>query len=228
MIVFGTVMYLIFYDATNDFTLQKINLEIVPYDADQDIRYHMDVLMKQDNGVFDDPDTTFALDFDVGDGTGWTVVDGSTNAEVTSGFTLANQVLTFTAADKSAETYFVGRDYTATFQFSEWYMRDQQGQAIVAGDLAIRNITLSFVDTGYFKLEITPFGRSAVNTEVMSGIRIDESTIGEIDLLSGEETFLIMAASRRTVIKLITDSYLPMQIQTAAWHGTFVHKGKIV
>lgn len=231
MVIFGTVMYLVFYDATNDFTLQKINLESVPYDSDQDIRYHMDVLQKLDNGVFNDPDTTFALDFDVGDGSGFTVVDGTTNAEVTTGFTLANQVLTFATDDMSAETYFVGRDYTATFQFSEWYIRDQKGVSLIAGDLTIRNITLSFLNTGYFRLEITPFNRNTSTetvNEAMSGIRIDESVIGEITLLSGEETLMIMANSRRTVIQLISDSYLPMQIQTGAWHGTFVHKGQIM
>ncbi len=230
MVVFGTVMYLVQYDATNDFSLHKINLEKIPYDTDQEIRYHMDTLQKLDNGSFDDPDTTFALDYDVGDGTGFTVVDGTTNAEVTTGFTLANQVLTFADADMSAETYFVGRDYTATFQFSEWYMRDNKGSALIAGDLAIRNITLSFLDTGYFRIETTAFNRETSTetvSEVMSGIRIDESVIGEITLLSGEETLLVMAASRRTVIQLISDSYLPMQIQTGAWGGTFVHKGQI-
>ena len=231
MVVFGTVMYLLFYDATNGFTLHKINLEKVPYDSDQDIRYHMDVLQKLDNGSFDDPDTTFALDFDVGDGSGFTVVDGSTNAEITTGFTLANQVLTFADTDVSAETYFVGRDYTATFQFSEWYIRDQKGASLIAGDLSIRNLTLSFINTGYFRIETTAFNRdTATETvdETMSGIRIDESVIGEIKLLSGEETLLIMAASRRTVIQLISDSYLPMQIQTGAWQGTFVHKGQLM
>ncbi|TES90509.1 MAG: hypothetical protein E3J94_04925 [Desulfobacteraceae bacterium] len=229
IVTFGTVLYILFYNETDSFRLEKVNLENIPFTG-QAFRYCVDSLMKLDNGSFDDPDTTYDLPMDVGDGTDWTVIDSETHMELSSGFTLANTTLTLIADDTSELAYFVGRKYTATCRFSEWYMRDRKEIAVIAGDLVIRNLTLSFIDTGYFRIEVTPFQRDTateVLSKAMSGIRVDESVIGEISLLSGEETFLIMANSRRTVIELITDSYLPMAIQTGAWQGTFVIKGKI-
>jgi len=231
MVTFGTVLYILFYNATDGYILESMNLENIETDS-QDFRYHLDHLKAYDNGVFGDPDTTFDLDVDVGaDGTGWTVIDASDNSEVTSGFTLVNTTLTFADTDVSANTYYVGRDYELRMRFSQWYMRDGEGNALIAGNLVTRNLVLSFKDTGYFVIEVTPFNRdtnSETFSETYSGVKVGESELGAITLLTGEEEFPIIADSRRTIIELVSDSYLPVAIQLGAWFGSFVSKGRIV
>jgi hypothetical protein len=229
--VFGTALYILFYNATDGYRLEKMNLEAIPTDS-QDFRYHQDSLKKFDNGSFGDPDTTFALDVDAGaDGAGWTVIDASDNSEVTEGFTLVNTTLTFADADKSAEEYYVGRDYEMVYRFSEWYIKDEKDRAIISGTTKIRTLELSVIDTGYFVIEVTPFSRAMTSqtlSETFTGIRIGESELGSITLLSGEMSFPIMADSRRTIIELKSDSYLPVAIQLGAWEGTYVLRSKLI
>ena len=229
LFVVGTVLYCLFYDATNYFRVEKFHLENIPYSG-QGFRYHLDSMVKLDNGSFDDPDTTYALTMNVGDGTGWSVINATTNVIVTTGYTLSGTTLTMTAADTSATDFFVGRDYELRMRFSQWYMRDSKDQALIAGNLVVRTLTLSFTDTGEFSIEVTPFNRDTgaeTMSDSFSGVKVGESVIGEVTLLTGEETFLINAESRRTIVELVADSYLPVAIQVGAWEGTFVYRGKI-
>lgn len=226
---FGTALYVLFYEDTNGYRLEKIELENIPYTG-APFRYHLDSLMKLTGGSFDNTDTVFTMPMDVGDGAGYVVIDADDNTEVTAGFTLSGTTLTFEDADKSETNYFVGRTYEMRMRFSEWYMRDSEGNALIAGNLTVRTLTLSFKDTGSFNIEITPFARNTVIETLiatMSGVRVDESIIGAVTLLTGEETFLIMADSRRTIIELVTDSYLPVAIQLGCWEGTWIYRGKI-
>ena len=231
MVVFGTVLYVLFYNATDGYILESINLENIVTDS-QDFRYHLDHLKAYDNGVYDDTDTTFDLEVDVGaDGSGWTVIDASDNSEVTSGFTLANTTLTFADTDVSDNTYYVGKDYEMRMRFSQFYVRDGNGNAMIAGNLVTRNLTLSFKDTGYFVIEVTPFNRdtnSETFSNTYSGVKVGESELGAITLLTGEEEFPIIADSRRTIIELVSDSYLPVAIQLGAWFASWVYNGRII
>jgi len=231
IVTFGTVLYLLFYNATDGYILESFNLENIETDS-QDFRYYLDHLKSYDNGSYDESDTTFDLDVDTGEaGAGWTVVDASDNTEVCSGFTLAGTTLTFTEADESENTYYVGLDYEMRMRFSQWYLRDGDGNALISGNLVVRNLTLSFKDTGYFNIEVTPFNRdtnSDTLSETYSGIKVGESVLGEITLLTGEETFPIIADARRTIIELVSDSYLPVSIQLGAWSGTYVNNARIV
>jgi len=228
--VFGTVMHILFYDTTNGYRLEKMNLENIPYTG-QDFRYHIDSLQKYSNGVYSFPNTTFALDMNVGDGSDWVVIDASDNSEVTTGFTLVNSTLTFTNVDCHSDEFFIGRNYTMEYEFSQWYIKDDKGSAIISGITKIRNLILSFKDTGYFTLEVTPFNRDVVmqtSTDTMTGTKVNEAKFGAITLLTGEDEFLIMADSRGTVITLKSDSYLPVALQLGAWEGTYTARSKIL
>ena len=228
--IFDTTLYILFYNADDGYRLEKINLETISTDS-QDMRYHLDSLKKFDNGSFDDPDTTFALDVDVGDGSDWTVVDASDNTKVTEGFTLVDTTLTFTGVDVSEEAYYVGRNYEMVHRFSEWYIKDDQERAVISGTTKIRSLMLSFINTGYFTIETTPFSRDVLTqtlSETLTGIKVGESIIGSVTLLSGEMNFPIMADSRRTIIELKSDSYLPVAIQLGAWEGTFTMRSKLI
>jgi hypothetical protein len=133
--------------------------------------------------------------------------------------------------DYSSQPFYIGKDYTFKYRMSEWYMKNGKGEAIVEGRLQMRSLTLSFTDTGYFRVEVTPFVRDTMvhtltseNTGVMVGI----SNIGNIQLMSGEEKFILMAKSKQTTIDIINDSYLPCNIQSGSFEGTFVVRSRVI
>jgi hypothetical protein len=226
---FGTALYIIFYDATNGFRLEKCSLENIPYGSEP-FRYHIDSMMELTNGVYGGVNTTFTLPRNVGDGSGWAVIDASDQSELATGFTLSNTTLTLTG-DKSAGRYFVGRNYTARYRFSEFYLRDAGSQrAYINGKLSIRTLTLSFKDTGYFKVEVTPFSRDTLTEELsdqMSGIRVGESVIGAVSLLTGEKSFMVGADSKQTLVDIVSDSYLPCQLMSGVWEGVYTYRSRI-
>ena len=108
-------------------------------------------------------------------------------------------------------------------------MRDQQDRAMITAKLTIRSLTLSYVNTGYFQVEVTPHSKDqnpSVNTHTFSGVAIGQSTIGQQTLLTGEITYEIAANSKDVQIDIVTDSFLPCQIQIAAWEANFNIRSK--
>jgi len=122
--------------------------------------------------------------------------------------------------DWSSKTYIIGKPYTMRYRLSEWYLRRKDGSVIMDGRLQIRTLTLSFTDTGYFRLEVTPFMRETLIQE-FTGAFVGLSVIGQAALKSGEERFIVMAKSKQTRVDIVNDSYMPCQLQTGTWEGLF-------
>lgn len=230
MCVYGSFLYLIGYTADYGHVLERIELENVETDS-QGFRLHLDHLMSVTGGTYSSPDTTFTLPMDCDDGTGWSVIDAADNSELSANYSISGTTLTIENQDASSKTYYVGLNYTARYRFSEWYMKDQEKRSMLTGRLQLRTLTLSFKDTGYFEVEVTPLNRTSTNeafSDSMSGIRVGESVIGAVTLLTGEKMFQIAAESKQTQVDIISDSYLPVQIQLGAWEGTYTQRSQSV
>lgn len=227
--VFVSTLYILFYNATTGYRLEKVVLENIPYPG-QAFRYYQDSQMKVTGGVYGGVNTVFTLPLSTGDGVGWSVIDAADSSRLTAGFTLSGTTLTITG-NASGKTYFVGRDYTTQFRLSEFYPKDNQGRAMIAGNTTLKTLTLSFINTGYFKVVVTPYQRDAVTEEIveeMTGVKVGESVIGAVTLLSGEETVVIGADSKMTKVDIMSDSYLPFAIQMGAWEVQFNIKGNVI
>ena len=124
--------------------------------------------------------------------------------------------------DYSSAPCWIGNPYTSRYRFSSFYIKNQDGGvANLNYKLQLRKLIISFVDTGYFRLEVTPMRRETIVSEVINTI-IGVSQIGVLNLLSDKKDFLVMSSSKDTTIDIVSDSYLPFVIQSVTWQGILV------
>lgn len=138
------------------------------------------------------------------------IVSSSTNQIVVSG-------------DHTATKFFIGEKYTFKYQFSQQYVRltgSGSRTAIKEGRLQIRNWTVSYDNTGYFQVNITPKGRDTT-TETFTGAIVGSGTVNGISLEDGDYTFAVQSRNEDLVITLTNDEYLPSAFINAEWQGYF-------
>ena len=143
------------------------------------------------------------------------IVSSSTNQIVVSG-------------DHTATKFFIGEKYGFKYQFSQQYVRLGSGgsrTAIKEGRLQIRNWTVSFDNTGFFKVNITPKGRSTT-TETFSGAIVGSGTVNGIQLEDGDFNFAVQSRNEDLVITLTNDEYLPSAFINAEWQGYYTQRSQ--
>jgi hypothetical protein len=227
MIVVGSILYVVI-KRTGDTCLEKIELENVATLSDFDFRVNLDRLTQVTGSYSSSTElTTWDLPYDGLSSETYQVINPNTGVAV-PGATLNATTDKITATgDYSDDAYTIGIVYEASYTMSEWYMKNSKTQTVTEGRLQIRFLTLSFTNTGYFEVQITPYNRNTL-THKFTGTIIGVSTIGEPAMVSGEEKFLIMAKSKQTSIKIVSESYLPFQIQTGAFEGYYSVRSTIL
>jgi hypothetical protein len=124
----------------------------------------------------------------------------------------------------------VGRKYNFRYQFSPITMKQQAGQAVksdTVGRLQLRTMQVNFSDTGYFRAQVTPEGRSTYSY-IYSGKTLGQpsSTIGLIELDTGNTKFPILAQNTGVAIELNSDAPLPCSFLSVDWEGMYVKRSK--
>lgn len=125
--------------------------------------------------------------------------------------------------DWSAATVYAGLFYESDVELSRQYQRDEQGAAILTGKTRIKYITVSFLNTGYFEVRVTPKGRDT-KVRKMSGMFVGstETLIGDSTILD-KGTFRAKVKSDASTVRIVISnpSHLPHVITSAAWVGFF-------
>jgi len=217
----GTELHLLI-SRSDGVYLEKIDLQPERKDTDMDFLVHVDRRVSL-TGVYnaDTDKTTWTLPFQesaelrVVMGSAFTGRKGNAITHTRPSNTTIEAV-----GDYSAGVCYIGRKYTATYEFSEQFIRDREGQPILAGRLQLRRMRLLFQDTGYFRVEVTPLRRST-RTYKFVGKTAGVYTIGAVPIESGEFQFTVAAQSSQVAIKIINDSHLPMFITSAEWEATY-------
>jgi hypothetical protein len=122
----------------------------------------------------------------------------------------------------------VGRKYTFRYQFSVITRKEQVGNSVQSdtqGRLQLRTMQVNFANTGYFKALVTPEGRSTYSY-IYSGktLGLPSSTIGTIELDTGNTKFPILAQNTQVSIELNNDTPLPCSFLSADWEGMYVKR----
>ena len=131
-----------------------------------------------------------------------------------------------TYAATAGNTVYVGYPYTFKYEFSEQVVTNNK-EPISTGRLQLRNMTVLYNDTGFFKALTTPTARTP-STATFTG-RVVGSTgliIGAVALETGKFKFPILSKSDEVKIELQSDSYLPCAFQSAEWEGFFVLRSR--
>ena len=114
--------------------------------------------------------------------------------------------------------------YTFTSECSQQYGQGQtntSSRAVIKdGRLQIRNFTVTFDNTGFFKSSVTPKGRSE-SIDTFTGAIVASATVNGVNLEDGDFTFAVQSRNDQLVVKLINDSYLPSNFVSAEWQAYY-------
>jgi len=119
---------------------------------------------------------------------------------------------------------WVGIKYTMSYTFSEQMFKQRANQKRSPSGYQrhfLKGGTLFFDDTASFKVEVTPKARQTYTNTFSSNI-VGSTTIGTLPIESGHFSFPIMSAAKDTTIKIINDSALPGNFQSAEFES-FIH-----
>jgi hypothetical protein len=154
--------------------------------------------------------------------------DNSVEVYTTDGLRLnaTNSGATVTLAQAvSADTpVFVGIPYTMKYTFSEQLFKAKAGNGASpsnAAKLMVRNGSIYFDNTAYFKVKVTPKFRDTYENVFTPDV-VGSSTIGSLSLDSGFYRFPVFTKPQDTTITIENESALPSTFQSAEFES-FVH-----
>ena len=134
--------------------------------------------------------------------------------------------------DGEYDNVIVGNTFESTWELPKMYYREQLTNGttkVKEGILMLRDINLSYTETGYFKINVIP----KYTTQIASQFEFtgmicgtDKATLGKITISNG--TFLLPIISKNEDIDIIisNDSYLPSCFLSLEWLGDFNISGK--
>jgi hypothetical protein len=169
----------------------------------------------------------------------WTPSDGTyeaivaTGQPLTAGIRLPVSIIGGVASvsgDYRNNDLIVGRKYTFRYKFSPITVKQQVGNAQKSdtiGRLQLRTMQLNFSETGYFKVNVTPEGRSTYEY-IYSGksLGLPSATLGVVELETGFTKFPILAQNTRVDIEVNSDAPLPCSLLSADWEGMYVKRSR--
>jgi len=128
------------------------------------------------------------------------------------------------SGDKTATAYWVGEQYTMRYTFSELHFKplNTGRKAVVGGSFRPRRGILSYADSAYFKVNVTPDNQTA-SSYVMTGNYLSDggALIGEITPISGQFEFPLLGKNDELTIEIENDSPLPSRFLKTTWESLY-------
>lgn len=123
----------------------------------------------------------------------------------------------------SAGVSYVGKDYTMRYRLSTIHPRDDKGAALQDMRLQLQYAFLTYQNSGYFRVEVTPKARETYAYPFTGKVLGDSSLVlGTSPILSGSFKFPIQARNTDVTIDIINDTHLPCAFQSIEWAGEMV------
>ena len=173
--------------------------------------------------------TTFTLPYNISSGATMQVVSRATssvepgiNYPITSSTT--NTVVV--AGDLSSAPVWIGEKYTKKYTFTKIHLQQpsQRGgmAAVLSGRYQLRNGTLLFEDSGYFKVKVTPRYQSAYEYPFTGRLLgSGNNLIGSPSIEDGVFKFPLMGKHDELTVEVENDSPLPSRLLGAEWEASY-------
>ena len=119
--------------------------------------------------------------------------------------------------DHTASTFWIGESYEMVYRFSNVVVRSRTtNEPIVMGRVQVRYLTITFADTGFFKMEVTPDYRDT-STHVFTGHILGSGSfeLGGVPLESGVYRVPVYSKANQVIIECKNDTPLPCAILNA-------------
>ncbi len=127
--------------------------------------------------------------------------------------------------------FYVGRSFVMRYRFSTFVIKEEAiggGEMTVGeGRIQLRKANLTYDNTGYFRVVVTPFRRDPYSY-VFSGrvIGSAKNIIGQVAVDGGRFGFPIMSKNDMVTIDIVNDTFLPCAFLSAEWEALYVIRSK--
>ncbi|MBP5855682.1 hypothetical protein KAJ83_01575 [Marivibrio halodurans] len=124
--------------------------------------------------------------------------------------------------DWSGGDMIIGLPYTAYVELSRIYVREGENNTVLGGRLQLKYMKVSFTETGFFEVEVTPDGKPT-RTYTMSGRKLGSATnrVGEQPILSDIFRVRVKGKGDTTTIAFKNETHLPFTVTSATVKGFF-------
>jgi len=153
----------------------------------------------------------------------YTRASGSTEAGALISSTVNGSTVTVDTSHNGTPVW-VGIKYTMSYTFSEQLFRQRANKRQSPSGYQrhfLKGGTLFFDNTSSFRVEVTPKARDTYTNTFTSNV-VGSTTIGTLPTESGSFSFPIMSSAHDTQIKIINDTALPGNFQSAEFES-FIH-----
>jgi len=239
-------MYLVVQYADGVY-LEKMNFTPQNKEPNLDYLFYLDRKFKA-TGTHSEGYTTFNLPYAVAEAD-----RGRFKAVDSKGFPLEVTFETSSSVkiegNVSTETITFGFTFRSEWELPVIYYRQQtqNGTKVVEGILMLRDINLSYADSGYFKVNVASHYTTTTTSDFQFGTfkQISEAegddydfeftgitagtvsaTIGELNVSSGTFLIPVLYKNEEVDITIINDGYMPSCFLSMEWIGDFVIRGQ--
>ena len=126
--------------------------------------------------------------------------------------------------------WVAGAKYTFRYRFSTFILKEEAvggGQMSVGeGRLQLRNCSVIFNNTGYFRAEVTPFRRQTYTYTFSRVVGSGKNILGQVSIEQGCYKWPIMEKNDQVTIELVNDTYLPCHFLSAEWEADYTIRSK--
>lgn len=210
--------------------LERLDIETGVNDAGLPMVVHLDRRLtetKVQSLSFDGTYTTFSLPYVLPDPQALKIVSRPGNADIAPGKVIPYTVTGGVYRVRANLTHFyAGIDYEHRYTLSPLLVReDAAGGGRVAnteGRIQLRRALINYADTGYFRVEVTPFRRDLYRY-VFTGrvVGSARNLIGSPSVETGSFPFPIMANNMQVKIEFVNDSHLPSRLLNLDWEALY-------
>lgn len=124
------------------------------------------------------------------------------------------------------QPFYIGKPYEFRYRFSTLVIKEEAvggGQLTIGeGRIQLRKVTLLFNQSGYFRVEVTPFRRDTYRY-IFSGrvVGSGANLIGRVSIEDGKFRFPVAAKNDQVTIEIVNDSFLPCFFLSAEWEAFY-------
>lgn len=210
--------------------LERLDIETGVNDAGLPMVVHLDRRLtetKVQSLSFDGTYTTFSLPYALPDPQSLKIVARPGNTGISPGKVMPYTVTAGVYKVRANLTkFYAGIDYDHRYTLSPLLVReDAAGGGRVAnteGRIQLRRALVNYADSGYFRIEVTPFRRDTYSYRFTGRvIGSAKNLLGSPSIETGSFPFPIMANNMQVKIEFVNDTHLPSRLLNLDWEALY-------
>lgn len=175
-----------------------------------------------DEPVYDSTTNTTTLPFPYTTSNPVTLIWETTNGAVYQGFTVVTEAADHlvVSGDLTEGTVYMGQPFESLLTLSELFISPDGKVGTLQGRLQIKSITLSFMNTGNFHLEVAYPGRGTM-IHNYTGAVLGDALLSTEALRSERKRFMVRGDARNLSVSIKNDGVLPSTFDSLSFEGMY-------